>query len=196
MLSSSMFSGSMFSSSPRIVFRSTTLRSAIFLLLTVFPALLLPLGSASAQGSFTTNKSFLLSVDKSHNFTLSGIPVVYKPLSGAATSGFLTLSGNPTGHSLILFHNVHLSFSPTQGGQSTIADTFSAGTVTPLGNNLYCLASIGRNSNGNSFTLYGGFTKSASSSTSLSALPAAPAHAASANHAASTGLASRLSFHR
>jgi hypothetical protein len=155
-----------FASLYSVAFKSVVLRSFAFLCLAVLLALLLPLGSASAQGSFTTTKPFLLTLDKSHNFTLMGIAVVYKPINGTLTSGFLTLSGKPVSHSLTIFNNIHLSFSPTQNGKPTVTDTFSHGVVTSLGSNLYCLASVGRNANGSSFVLYGGFVKSASASTS------------------------------
>lgn len=143
-------------------------------------ALLAPLGSASAQGSFSTNKPFLLSVDKGRAFTLTGIPVTHTPLHGSVTSGFLTLSGTPDNRSLTLFSSVRLAFSPTRGGTPTVTDTFPHGIVTALSANLYNLASLGTSAQGNSFNLHGGFLKSASSANARSVPKSVPKAARSA----------------
>lgn len=128
----------------------------VTLLFAVLLASLIPLKGALAQGSFSTNKPFTLSFDKIHAFTLTAIPVTYKPTHGAAISGFLTLSGTPSGQSFNVFSNVRLSFSPTADGIATVTDTFSCGTVILIGANLYCLASVGTGAGGNSFNLNGG----------------------------------------
>ena len=142
--------------------RSLSQSCAAAVLLVAGLALLTPLRSASAQGTFTTNKPFLVSVDKVRAFTLTGIPVIYTPLHGPVTSGFLALSGTPDSRTLTLFSSVRLSFSPTLGGPPTVTDTFPHGLVTAVGANLYHLASLGTSAQGNSFNLHGGFLKSAS----------------------------------
>lgn len=125
----------------------------------LFLLLLAVTAPVRAQGAFTTKKPFALSTDAAHHFTLTSIPVVYKPLNGKSVSGFLTLSGTPADHSLRVFTNIQLAFSPKSSGAATITDTFPLGIVTLVHANLYHLASAGASLSGNTFNLYGGTRK-------------------------------------
>lgn len=121
---------------------------------------------ASAQGTFATSNPFAVSLGATHHFTLKSIPVVYKPLSGGAVSGFLTLSGTPANNSLTFFTDVHLSFSPTSGGTPTVTDIVPFGTVVLVHGQLYHLASVGTSPSGNSFNLYGGIISTSAQASS------------------------------
>ena len=112
---------------------------------------------AFAQGSFTTAGPFVFAFSPTNSFTVTNLPVAYNPFGGgAASAGFLTLSGGSGMGMGPVFSNTNLSFSPTLGGAATVTDVVPFSFVVPVPGNGYGISSFGPTANQNSFNLRGG----------------------------------------
>ena len=109
---------------------------------------------AFAQGAFFATSPFTFSFTPASSFTLSAIPVVYNPISGAPQStGFLTLSGGKEEGTSVLYDNTTLTFTGTAG---TFTDLIPQTTVVPLGNGSFSIASVGATAKGDQYNLVPG----------------------------------------
>lgn len=111
---------------------------------------------AFAQGAFFATQPFSFTFTPANSFTLTSIPVVYNPFNGgAATTGFLSLTGGVEEGSTVVYDNTKLAFT-TASASTSFTDTVAQTTVVPLGNGSYSIASVGATAAANQFNLVPG----------------------------------------
>ncbi len=108
---------------------------------------------AFAQGAYFATAPFTFSFTPG-SFSVLSAPVVYNPFAGgAATTGFLTLTGGTEEGTSVIYDNTNLTFV---GGGTTVTDTVGQTTLVPLASGSYSIASVGATAKGDQFNLVPG----------------------------------------
>ncbi len=112
---------------------------------------------AFAQGAFSNTTPFTFAFTPT-SFSVNNALVNYNPVGGgAASTGFLTLTGGTKVDSSSFYQNINLSFATTSGGTPAFTDVIGAANVpfNPIAGN-YDINSINASAKGDQFNLSNG----------------------------------------